>query len=320
MTTLYDLLGARPGDDTASLKTAFRNAVKASHPDLHTDDPEAPSRFDQIVCANAILRDAEQRKAYDQLLAFELWQHHVRSQHHVPSQLGVISRTMLHLASDAIAVAVLALALTGGYVLLTHAAKPSVPASQIAEEIAHGRPEPAPDNAQEQVILVSRQELHELLEGPGAAGEASTPRPIAAGANDAAAKDGGAAKDDVAKDDATMDVADAGAAPGRPSSDASLGDAKLSDTNSSDPLFFRKRGMAAYRNGDLDRALADFDQAIRLDPDSATAYIDRGIVFYRKAESERAFADIAQATRIEIFRRPPASPSKPQKTSAARKP
>ena len=44
MTTLYDLLGARPGDDTASLKTAFRNAVKASHPDAVDYRRAAPFR------------------------------------------------------------------------------------------------------------------------------------------------------------------------------------------------------------------------------------------------------------------------------------
>ena len=311
MTTLYDLLGARPGDDAASLKAAFRDAVKATHPDLHTDDPEAPARLRQIVRANAILRDAEQRRAYDQLLAFELWQHHARA------KPGIISRAMRHLASDALAVAVLALALSGGYVLLTHAAKPSVPAIQVAEDIVHDHSVPAPDTTEGQGILVSRQELHELLAGPGTSGETIAPGALA---TQDAAKDGDGAKDkdNVSTLDAPLDVADAKAAPARPAGDANASDAKPSDNKSSDPKFYREHGMAAYRNGDLDRALADFDQAIRLDPDSATAYIDRSIVLYRKADLERAFADVAQATRIENFRRPAASPSKPQKTSVAR--
>jgi tetratricopeptide (TPR) repeat protein len=57
--------------------------------------------------------------------------------------------------------------------------------------------------------------------------------------------------------------------------------------------------MASYRDGDLDRALADFDQAILLDPSSKSAYINRSIVLYRKAEIDRAFADVAQASRIQ---------------------
>lgn len=68
MKTLYDLIGARRGDDAESLKKAYRNAVKANHPDYHADDPEAVSRFVQITAAYHILRDTEQRVAYDRTL------------------------------------------------------------------------------------------------------------------------------------------------------------------------------------------------------------------------------------------------------------
>src|SRR5215469_12580319 len=47
--TLYDLLGARPGDNPDALKVAFRKAVKAHHPDLHRDDPGASLRLSGIV-------------------------------------------------------------------------------------------------------------------------------------------------------------------------------------------------------------------------------------------------------------------------------
>jgi tetratricopeptide (TPR) repeat protein len=46
-------------------------------------------------------------------------------------------------------------------------------------------------------------------------------------------------------------------------------------------------------------AIADFDLAIRLDPNLEDVYIDRGIVLYRLHQSDRAFADVAQAIRIE---------------------
>ena len=79
-----------------------------------------------------------------------------------------------------------------------------------------------------------------------------------------------------------------------------------------DAKAFRERGIFAYRSGDLDNAIADFDRAIRLDPKFAAAYIDRGIVLYRMHRFEQAFADIAQAKRIE--RSKPAKGGKKQRT------
>src|SRR5260370_27345202 len=71
MKTLYDLLGARADDDAEGLRDAFRKAAKAYHPDLHAGDPDAPMRFREIVTAYDILRDADQRAAYDRLLKFQ---------------------------------------------------------------------------------------------------------------------------------------------------------------------------------------------------------------------------------------------------------
>jgi len=69
MRTLYDLLGALPGDDADGLRAAFRRAAKATHPDMNPDDPEAPRRFRELVRAYDILTDVEQRETYDELLA-----------------------------------------------------------------------------------------------------------------------------------------------------------------------------------------------------------------------------------------------------------
>ncbi len=68
MTTLYELLGALPGADADDLRDAFRQAVKGVHPDIRPDDPEAALNFRLIVYAMEILRDPEQRAAYDHLL------------------------------------------------------------------------------------------------------------------------------------------------------------------------------------------------------------------------------------------------------------
>jgi len=68
METLYDMLGALPRDDAEALRTAFRQAVKGTHPDLNPGDPEAGRKFRQIVRAQEILLDREQRAVYDHLL------------------------------------------------------------------------------------------------------------------------------------------------------------------------------------------------------------------------------------------------------------
>ncbi|HLG81711.1 MAG TPA: J domain-containing protein [Bradyrhizobium sp.] len=68
METLYDLLGALPRDDAEALRAAFRQAVKGAHPDLNPGDPDAGKKFRQIVRAQEILLDSEQRAAYDHLL------------------------------------------------------------------------------------------------------------------------------------------------------------------------------------------------------------------------------------------------------------
>src|SRR5262245_40132513 len=69
--TLYELLGVRPDADAKALKSAFRDAAKAHHPDLNPGDPDAQTRFTQILNAYGILRNAEQRGAYDGLLALD---------------------------------------------------------------------------------------------------------------------------------------------------------------------------------------------------------------------------------------------------------
>ena len=68
MTTLYDLLGALPGDDAGDLRRAFREAVKRTHPDIRPNDPEAALNFRLIIHAMEILGDPDQRAAYDHLL------------------------------------------------------------------------------------------------------------------------------------------------------------------------------------------------------------------------------------------------------------
>ncbi len=49
---------------------------------------------------------------------------------------------------------------------------------------------------------------------------------------------------------------------------------------------------------DFDRALADFNEAIRLDPKETLAFTGRAIAWYNKEEYDKAIADNTEAIRI----------------------
>ena len=54
---------------------------------------------------------------------------------------------------------------------------------------------------------------------------------------------------------------------------------------------FHNRGLAYDDKGQYDRAIEDFNQAIRLDPNDAIAFYNRGISWERKNDLQRALAD-----------------------------
>jgi len=70
---------------------------------------------------------------------------------------------------------------------------------------------------------------------------------------------------------------------------------KLASNPLKDAKFYFERGIASYRDGDLARALVDFDLAIEVDPNIRDAYIDQGITWYRMGNLNRALDVIAQA-------------------------
>jgi tetratricopeptide (TPR) repeat protein len=62
---------------------------------------------------------------------------------------------------------------------------------------------------------------------------------------------------------------------------------------------FRNRGVAYAYKGDNDRAIADFNQAIRLDPKSALTFKNRGDAYTNKGGYDRAIADYSEAIRLD---------------------
>src|SRR5215211_1234758 len=62
---------------------------------------------------------------------------------------------------------------------------------------------------------------------------------------------------------------------------------------------FINRGNAYKNKRDHDRAIADFNDAIRLDPKSALAFRDRGDAYTNKGDPDRAIADFNEAIRLD---------------------
>ena len=316
MKTLYDLLGALPDDDADSLRTAFRNAVKANHPDIATDDPDAALRFRQIVRANAILSDTEQRATYDRLLALTL-------RRPDPTSKRSSSGTIRKLASDAMKVAFLSTVSIGGYLVFEQLSKVSVTPVKATQVAARGTDEIVAVTPTVQFDTTGRDKPRDMVEGAGVVSDAIVPSAVVPANTDSdqviahvgpaeiaavtptepidtARRDeprdkleGTAVPDDAVLPSAAAPAANAGGA------EAIANAGPAPDLSAHDAKSYRERGIFAYRDGDLHRAIADFDRAIQHDPGFADAYIDRGIVFYRMHEFDRAFADIAQAKRIE---------------------
>jgi len=61
----YEILGVSPDASPKEIKTAYRKAALANHPDKNPDDPGAGARFQDINMANEILSNPDTRSAYD---------------------------------------------------------------------------------------------------------------------------------------------------------------------------------------------------------------------------------------------------------------
>ena len=66
---------------------------------------------------------------------------------------------------------------------------------------------------------------------------------------------------------------------------------------------YYNRGRFYFKKGDVDSAISDFDQAIKIDPKFVDAYTRRGLRYSDKGDFDHAIADFSQA--IAIARRMP---------------
>jgi hypothetical protein len=280
MDTLYDLLGALPHDDAEGLRTAFRRAVKGAHPDLRPDDPDAAVKFRQIVRANDILCDRDQRAAYDHLLALAQLEKDPASAHPVAAKIHKIASTVLALTS-------VSMATVGGYFLFMHMSMALVP--------------PAGSLAASRMPAGNTDLTARLSASIAAVSPVDAPDPAAVNAFIAKAE-GNAASTMNTMAMASADVESAlpsGAA--APASDhASLAHAREVSA----------LGSSVIGGSDIAAAVGNPDQVTQLDQKFTAPYVDRGILFFRDQKDEHAFPDLAPLKRAE-------KPSHPKSLLAA---
>ena len=270
MDTLYDLLGALPHDDAEGLRSAFRRAVKGAHPDLRPGDPDAASRFRQIVRANDILCDRDQRAAYDHLLALAQLEKDPASAHPIAARIHKAASTVLAMTSVSIAT-------IGGYFLFMHMSMALVaPAGQLAAS------HPPAGN----IDLTAR-----LSASIAALSPADTPDPAAVSAFIAAKTEGMSAMNAMALASADVESASPSgiAAPELVSDTANVVHTHEASV----------REASVFGSGDTGGVAVNADQVTQFELKFTAPYVDRGILFFRDQKDAHAFPDIPPLKRAE---------------------
>jgi Flp pilus assembly protein TadD len=65
------------------------------------------------------------------------------------------------------------------------------------------------------------------------------------------------------------------------------------------PFAYKNRGSAYTKQHNFDKAISDFTEAIRIDPNSPDAYNNRGNAYLRTGKRAKANADFATAKRLK---------------------
>jgi tetratricopeptide (TPR) repeat protein len=306
MKSLYELLGASADDDAETLKKAFRKAVKAHHPDLNPDDLDAQARFREIIAAHTLLRDPKQRASYDRLLQLDrepgfqltLKRQQLRSKFARQQLRSKRMRTTAVIAAVS--------ALIGGYGLWA-----TMPTSGNME-IANDELAPAAGGAVERqtaTIVAAAKENENPSAAIGAAKADAVKgdnahEPVGSVADVRMRQTNPADQGEQRHRHDSVDVPNGAIEPTAPetksgaTSDIAAGELALGPLSNS-AIVYTARGIASYRSGDLQQAIASFNAAIRLDPDDAQAYVIRGNAWDEMGSFESALADYDEAIRID---------------------
>ena len=62
---------------------------------------------------------------------------------------------------------------------------------------------------------------------------------------------------------------------------------------------YNNRGSVYFNKGDYDRAIKEFDESIRLNPNDAIAHYNRGTAWSNKGDKDRAIKDYDEAIRLD---------------------
>jgi tetratricopeptide (TPR) repeat protein len=311
MKSLYDLIGASADDDAEALKQAFREAVKAHHPDLHPDDPDAPLRFRQTIAANALLRDAKQRATNDRIRQLERQQFQLQLE--CDQLRSKLERQQLRSKRirTTVAVAVVG-ALAGGYGLF--APLPTTTSVSIKQDDHAATTGAAVKKDRQTATVVAATKNNKNTSTAIAAAKADTVKHDMDNAGEpvekvAALLIGSANSADSGEPREKRDDVDVPDGASKPHADAYV--IKSDDAQviagrelapgpvANDASFYRERGIAAYGSGDFLGAIGNFDEAIRLNRDDAQSYNIRGNVWDELGVFERALADYDEAIRID---------------------
>jgi Tfp pilus assembly protein PilF len=65
-------------------------------------------------------------------------------------------------------------------------------------------------------------------------------------------------------------------------------------------LAYANRGLAYEQKGNFNKAISDFTEAIRRDPNLVPAYVGRGNAYLRTGNRAKANADFATASRLKV--------------------
>ncbi|WP_315806208.1 MULTISPECIES: J domain-containing protein [unclassified Bradyrhizobium] len=259
MKTHYEVLGVSPCADIETIKQAFRKAVKAHHPDLRRGHDADADRHVKMIIAAYRVLRDAGLRAEYDGLLAE-----ARERARLERWNAIVQFTAM--------AAVLSIILIGLEVLFLPSIRDWVSIDSIRSMALRlqlqSRSEPAHEPSADAASAWSAQETGAV---PPAAHRAET--------------------DD--HDLARTPRFPLGVAPAQ---DMLM---SLSVEEPSTASAFLERALDFSRKGELDRAIADFDAAIRLAPANAEAYGDRARGWSRKGDLDRALADYDQAIRLD---------------------